>query len=156
MCQWEYSSAEDSIPHACWRQFAKRTRRIQTFSVAFGHESFDESEYARLLAKKFTTEHHEFHVSPKVMELLPKMAELFDEPFADPAAIPNYYLSQLTSDHVKVALSGDGGDEAFGGYQSYLALKALGWASRIPGGASISNIQRMLPYNSGERSRLRI
>ncbi len=145
------------IDSACVLAAARKANqgKIQTFSVSFGHESFDESQYARLLATKFATEHHEFHVSPKVMELLPRMAELFDEPFADVAAIPTFYLSQLTRQHVKVALSGDGGDEAFGGYQRYIALKALGWASRIPGSSTISSIHNLLPYNSGERSRIR-
>ncbi len=129
--------------------------KIQTFSVTFGHQEFDESRYARLLARHFETEHHEFRVTPKVMELLPKMAGLFDEPFADASAIPTYYLSQLTHAHVKVALSGDGGDEAFAGYQRYLALKALGWLSTVPGGTALRRIRGMLPYNSAERSRLR-
>jgi asparagine synthase (glutamine-hydrolysing) len=145
------------IDSACVLAAARKANqgKIQTFSVTFGHQDFDESKYARLLAEKFAAEHHEFHVSPKVMQLLPKMAELFDEPFADLAAIPTFYLSQLTSQHVKVALSGDGGDEAFGGYQRYIALKALGWASRVPGSSSIGNIHKLLPYNPGERSRMR-
>jgi len=146
------------IDSACVLAAARKAKqgKIQTFSVTFGHEGFDESKYARLLAERFATEHHEFHVSPKVMELVPKMAELFDEPFADLAAIPTFYLSQLTSQHVKVALSGDGGDEAFGGYQRYIALKTLGWTSRVPGSSAISSsIHKLLPYNPGERSRMR-
>jgi asparagine synthase (glutamine-hydrolysing) len=145
------------IDSACVLAAARRTNsgKIRTFSVTFGHPEFDESQYARLLAKHFDTEHHEFHVTPKVKDLLPKMADLFDEPFADAAAIPAYYLSRLTRGHVTVALSGDGGDEAFAGYQRYLALQLLGWAGRIPGAAALGKLRHLLPYDTAERSRLR-
>jgi asparagine synthetase B (glutamine-hydrolysing) len=129
--------------------------KIRTFSVTFGDQKYDESPYARLLASRFETEHHEFRVTPNVMDLLPEMAALFDEPFADESAIPTYYLAKLTSEHVKVALSGDGGDEAFAGYQRYLALKLLNWLSRVPGGAHLSALRRLLPYSSTSRSKLR-
>ncbi len=129
--------------------------KIRTFSVTFGDQKYDESTYARLLARRFETEHHEFRVTPNVMDLLPEMAALFDEPFADESAIPTYYLAKLTSEHVKVALSGDGGDEAFAGYQRYLALKVLGWLSRVPGGARLSALRKLLPYSSASRSKLR-
>jgi asparagine synthase (glutamine-hydrolysing) len=128
---------------------------IRTFSVTFGDRKYDESPYARLLAERFETEHHEFRVTPNVMEMLPEMAALFDEPFADESAIPTYYLAKLTREHVKVALSGDGGDEAFGGYQRYLALKVLGWLSRVPGAAQLSALRKLLPYSSTSRSKLR-
>ena len=145
------------IDSACVLAAARKTNygKIQTFSVTFGNQDFDESRYARLLAKRFETEHHEFHVTPNVMDLLPEMAALFDEPFADAAAIPTYYLAKLTSEHVKVALSGDGGDEAFAGYQRYLALKVLGWLSRVPGRLSLGALRGLLPYDSAERSKLR-
>jgi asparagine synthase (glutamine-hydrolysing) len=128
---------------------------IRTFSVTFGDRKYDESHYARLLAKHFETEHHEFRVTPNVMELLPEMAAMFDEPFADESAIPTYYLAKLTREHVKVALSGDGGDEAFAGYQRYLALKVLGWLSKVPGAAQLSALRKLLPYSSTSRSKLR-
>jgi asparagine synthase (glutamine-hydrolysing) len=145
------------IDSACVLAAARKTNygKIQTFSVTFGSQEFDESRYARLLAKRFETEHHEFHVTPNVMDLLPQMAALFDEPFADAAAIPTYYLAKLTSEHVKVALSGDGGDEAFAGYQRYLALKVLGWLSRVPGRLSLGALRGLLPYDHAERSKLR-
>jgi len=129
--------------------------KIRTFSVTFGAEKYDESPYARLLAKRFETEHHEFRVTPNVMELLPEMAALFDEPFADESAIPTYYLAKLTREQVKVALSGDGGDEAFAGYQRYLVLKVLGWLSRVPGAAQLSALRKLLPYHSSSRNKLR-
>ncbi len=133
----------------------KISGKIRTFSVTFGHPKYDESRYARLLSDRFETEHHEFHVTPNVMELLPEMAALFDEPFADESAIPTYYLSKLTSKHVKVALSGDGGDEAFGGYQRHLALKVLGWLQKVPGASRLSALHKLLPYSSTSRSKLR-
>jgi asparagine synthase (glutamine-hydrolysing) len=128
---------------------------IRTFSATFGDRKYDESRYARLLAERFETEHHEFRVTPNVADLLPEMAALFDEPFADESAIPTFYLAKLTREHVKVALSGDGGDEAFGGYQRYLALKVLGWLSRVPGAAHLSALRKLLPYASTSRSKLR-
>jgi asparagine synthase (glutamine-hydrolysing) len=129
--------------------------KIRSFSVTFGDQKYDESRYARLLARRFETEHHEFRVTPNVMELLPEMAALFDEPFADESAIPTYYLARLTREHVKVALSGDGGDEAFAGYQRYLVLKVLGWLARVPGAAQLSALRKLLPYSSTSRSKLR-
>jgi len=129
--------------------------KIRTFSVTFADRKYDESAYARLLAARFETEHHEFRVTPNVIEMLPEMTALFDEPFADESAIPTYYLAKLTSEHVKVALSGDGGDEAFAGYQRYLVLKVLGWLSRVPGGAQLSALRKLLPYRSTSRSKLR-
>ncbi len=145
------------LDSACVLAAARRATagNLQTFSVTFGHQRYDESRYARLLARHFETEHREFHVTPNVMDLLPKMADLFDEPFADVATIPTYYLSKLTGEHVKVALSGDGGDEAVPGYQRYLALKVLGWLGKIPGGATLRHLRAGLPYRPGERSPLR-
>ena len=129
--------------------------KLKTFSVTFGNQAFDESAHARLLARHFETEHHEFRVTPKVLEFLPQMAALFDEPFADVAAIPTHYLSRLTREHVTVALSGDGGDEALGGYQRYLALKVLGRLSRVPGSKWLNELRSLLPYSSTERSKFR-
>jgi asparagine synthase (glutamine-hydrolysing) len=145
------------IDSACVLAAARQetSGKIRTFSVTFGDQKYDESPYARLLARRFETEHNEFRVTPNVLKLLPEMAALFDEPFADESAIPTYYLAKLTSQHVKVALSGDGGDEAFAGYQRYLALKGLGWLSRVPGSAQLSALRKLLPYSSTSRSKLR-
>src|SRR5581483_11959955 len=76
---------------------------------------------ARLVAERYGTEHHELLVQPDPLLLLPALAEAFDEPFADSSALPTYLVSQLASEHVKVALSGEGGDELFGGYYTYAA-----------------------------------
>src|SRR5262249_4672373 len=95
------------------------TSPVKTFSIGFAEEDFCELPYARQVAERYGTEHHEFIVRPDAMELLPILAQQFDEPFGDSSAIPTYYVSKLARGHVTVALSGDGGDEAFAGYRRY-------------------------------------
>ena len=92
---------------------------VKTFSVGFEEEDFSEIEYARAVARRFGTDHHEEIVRPDAVELLPKLAWEFDEPFADSSAIPTYHVSRMARQHVTVALSGDGGDETFAGYKRY-------------------------------------
>ncbi len=96
---------------------------IKTFSIGFEDASFNELPYARLVARHFETDHHEFVVRPDAVDLVPKLVHFFDEPFADSSAIPSYYLSELARQHVTVALGGDGGDEVFAGYETYAAYK---------------------------------
>jgi asparagine synthase (glutamine-hydrolysing) len=92
---------------------------LQTFSIGFAEESFNELPYARQVAGLFGTRHTEEIVSPDAVTLLEELSHYYDEPFADPSAIPTYLVSRLAKQHVKVVLSGDGGDEAFGGYSRY-------------------------------------
>jgi len=94
---------------------------VKTFSVGFEEASFDELDRARLVAKRYGTEHHEIVLRPDAVELLPKLVEAFDEPFGDSSALPTYLVSELAAGEVKVALSGEGGDELFGGYYTYVA-----------------------------------
>ena len=92
---------------------------VKTFSIGFEERDFSEVEYARKVAKLYQTEHHEEILRPRAAELLPKLVRFYGEPFADPSALPSYLLSEMTRKHVTVALSGDGGDEAFAGYTRY-------------------------------------
>ena len=94
---------------------------IHTFTIGFEERSFDERGDARRVAERYGTNHHELLVRPDPTLLLPALAEAFDEPFADSSALPTYLVSQLAAEHVKVALSGEGGDELFGGYYTYAA-----------------------------------
>jgi asparagine synthase (glutamine-hydrolysing) len=94
---------------------------VHTFTIGFAERSFDERDDARLVAERYGTEHHELLVRPDPELLLRALADAFDEPFADSSALPTYLVSQLAAEHVKVALSGEGGDELFGGYYTYAA-----------------------------------
>ncbi|HYS58839.1 MAG TPA: asparagine synthase (glutamine-hydrolyzing) [Burkholderiales bacterium] len=94
-------------------------QRLETFSIGFNEARYDERDHARYVANRFGTRHHEFLLEPSSIEIIEQIAWHADEPFADSSALPTWYLSQLTRQHVKVALSGDGGDEMFAGYDSY-------------------------------------
>jgi asparagine synthase (glutamine-hydrolysing) len=94
---------------------------LRTFSIGFEEQSFNELDDARLVAQRYGTRHEELVLRPDAALLLPALAEAFDEPFADSSALPTYLVSELASRHVKVALSGEGGDELFGGYYTYAA-----------------------------------
>jgi asparagine synthase (glutamine-hydrolysing) len=93
---------------------------VKTFSIGFEDEPFNELPFARKVAEKFHTEHHEFIVQPEAIEnILPKIVHQMDEPFADPSLLPTYYVAKISRDLVTVCLTGDGGDEVFGGYTRY-------------------------------------
>jgi asparagine synthase (glutamine-hydrolysing) len=98
---------------------------VRTFSIGFAESDFDELAYARQVAARYGTDHYELVVKPSALDVLPKLAWHFDEPFADSSAIPTYYVSKITREHVTVALSGDGGDENFAGYRRYARAQEL-------------------------------
>jgi asparagine synthase (glutamine-hydrolysing) len=108
---------------------------VQTFSIGFQERTFDELDLARSVAERYRTDHRELIVGPDAAELLPEIAAAFDEPFGDSSALPTYLVCRLASEHVKVALSGEGGDELFGGYETYVAdlvsARGLGRAARL-------------------------
>ena len=134
------------------------TEKVQTFSIGFNVKQFDERSYAREAATKLETDHHEFVVDPSAVEMLPKLTQHYDEPFGDSSAIPTMYLSQLTRQHVTVALTGDGGDELFAGYDRYLAVDLASKIDRWPWpirAMLASPIWQRLPAGVRQKSKLR-
>lgn len=118
---------DSSVVASC----ARRAGPLQTFSISFDDPRYDESMHARAVAGHLGTDHHEFRVTADAVHDLPKLAAVFGEPFADSSALPTHYLARETRKHVKVALSGDGGDELFGGYDRYRAMRlSARWTSR--------------------------
>src|SRR4051812_39881634 len=105
---------------------------VKTFSIGFDEPEFDELEHARTVARHFGTEHHEFVVRPDGLTILEDLIGHFDEPFADSSAIPTWYVSEIARRHVTVVLSGDGGDELFGGYDRYLPHPRVARFDRLP------------------------
>lgn len=109
------------------------SQKVKTFSIGFEEQEFNELPFARIVAKRYQTDHHEEMVRPDAVELLPRLVKHFGEPFADASAIPTYYLSQMTRRKVTVALSGDGGDEIFAGYRRHWGFRAAEeYQKRIP------------------------
>ncbi|HEY2962920.1 MAG TPA: asparagine synthase (glutamine-hydrolyzing) [Pyrinomonadaceae bacterium] len=118
---------------------------VKTFSIGFHEDSYNELKYARLTAKKLGTDHHEFFVTPKICDIIDDLVWHFDEPFADPSAIPTFMVSKLARDHVTVALSGDGGDELFAGYTHYVVQESRRAFSALPK-ALRAGVMRPLSY----------
>jgi asparagine synthase (glutamine-hydrolysing) len=112
---------------------ARHKESIATFAIGFEEASFDESGWARLSAAHAGANHHEERLTPEAcLDLLPGAVEVLDEPFADPSVLPTLLLSRFVRRHVKVALSGDGGDELFAGYDTFLAHRPAALAARLP------------------------
>jgi asparagine synthase (glutamine-hydrolysing) len=107
---------------------------IKTFSIGFDEDRFNELPFAKILADRYGTEHHEFTVRPSAAEMLPLLVRHYNEPFADPSALPTYYVAKVTREHVTVALSGDGGDESFAGYHHYRNVMRWAKLDVVPAG----------------------
>jgi asparagine synthase (glutamine-hydrolysing) len=134
------------------------TQPVKTFSIGFEEADFSEVKYASQVAKKYKTDHTEFIVKPDAMKVLPKLVWHYNEPFADSSAIPTYYVSKLTREHVTVALNGDGGDESFAGYERYLADKLAGYFVKLPPFVRDNILKKtfnLLPHIENRRSFIR-
>ena len=117
--------------------------KIKTFSIGFSAREYDETRYARIVAQRYGTDHEELVVEPDAVSVLPRLAWHFGEPFADPSAIPTYYVSEIARRKVTVALNGDGGDECFLGYKRYKAMHLLSRLDRMPRWSRVG-IERLL------------
>ncbi len=127
------------------------TQPVKTFSIGFYEDSYNELKYARVAAQKFGTDHHEFIVTPDICAIVDELVWHVDEPFADSSAIPTYMVSKLAREHVTVALSGDGGDEVFAGYERYaLDRKRSGFAHlpRVLREGLMQPLGRNLPHGA--------
>lgn len=114
---------------------------VKTFCIGFDEAEYDERQYAQMVADRYSTEHHAMTVRPDAISVLPRIVWHYGEPFADPSAIPTYYVSEIARKHVTVALNGDGGDESFLGYSRYKQCLQTEWVSRVP---------RLLRRNAGQ------
>ena len=122
---------------------------VKTFSIGFKEEKYNELGYARMIAEKFRTDHTEFIVEPKAVEILDKLVWHYNEPFADSSAIPTYYVSKLAREHVTVILNGDGGDENFAGYGRYKANQVSGFMHSfvpLPLARLVYPLVRLIPH----------
>ena len=116
----------------------KLSEPVKTFSIGLADEEKDELPYAHMVADRYGTHHEEFKVSPEGLTLIPKLSVHFGEPFADSSAIPTYYVSKIARSHVKMVLTGDGGDEMFAGYRSYsYLLDAMLSGNIVPASAAM-------------------
>jgi asparagine synthase (glutamine-hydrolysing) len=129
---------------------------VKTFSVGFADRSFDESAHARLAARHLGTDHHELTLEPRMLlDLVPRLPDLLDEPLGDASIIPTYLLSEFTRRHVKVALGGDGGDELFAGYPTLQAHRLAAYYMKAPRLLREGLVQpavRRLPVSRGNLS----
>jgi asparagine synthase (glutamine-hydrolysing) len=105
---------------------------IKTFSIGFADKRYDETPYARMVAQRYATDHHELVVEPDAVAVVPQLVWHYGEPFADPSAVPTWYVAEMARRHVTVALTGDGGDECFLGYGRYKAMHWLAQLDRMP------------------------
>ena len=108
------------------------SKPVKTFSIGFSHDDFNEAHYARIVAKHFGTQHHELVVEPDILETVETLTSSLEEPFGDSSMLPTYYVSCMARRHVTVALSGDGGDEIFAGYDRYGIQRRRQVFERIP------------------------
>jgi len=141
---------------------------VKTFTIGFNEKEYDETNYARMVAERYQTEHHQFIVTPDARDIFHELIWHYNEPFADPSAIPTYYLSKLAREHVTVVLSGDAGDENFAGYERYhnqgefplkdnfptfeerMKMKEGKWAAYVRGVDNEADIRRLKEFDQAK------
>jgi asparagine synthase (glutamine-hydrolysing) len=130
---------------------------IETYSIGFDIGAYDELDFARSVAQAYDTNHHEHIVTPDSIELLPELVEQYEMPFGDPSALPTYYISQVASSEVTVALTGDAGDENFAGYDRYTYDYLASNVNRVPRPLRVNAHQglSMLPTALSRRTRIK-
>ncbi|MGD0269082.1 MAG: asparagine synthase (glutamine-hydrolyzing) [Candidatus Sulfotelmatobacter sp.] len=131
------------------------SRPVKTFSIGFRQKDFDETGYARIVAEKFGTEHHELILEPDVVNSVETLTHSLEEPFGDPSVLPTYYVSCLARQHVTVALSGDAGDELFAGYDRYrvsLRDRSFRWIPEWARRSYREHIHKLIPQGTRGRS----
>jgi asparagine synthase (glutamine-hydrolysing) len=126
------------------------SKPVKTFAIGFRDHDFNEAPYARMVAEKFGTDHHELIVEPNVLETVETLTSSLEEPFGDSSMLPTYYVSQMARKHVTVALSGDGGDEIFAGYERYAIHLRRGVFERIPSWARRFYREQIYPLLPGD------
>lgn len=146
---------DSSTVVALMNEFSERP--VKTFTIGFEDASYSELKYARKIAEKFHTDHHELIVQPKALEVLPLLVERYGEPYADSSCIPTYHVSRETKRYVTVALNGDGGDESFAGYERYQAMIAAEWLKKTPGlfQSGLRKFSKLIPDSVDAKNRLR-
>ncbi|HEX8969751.1 MAG TPA: asparagine synthase (glutamine-hydrolyzing), partial [Chloroflexota bacterium] len=126
---------------------------VKTFSIGFGERDYDELAFARQVAQRFGTEHHEMVVEPRALDVLPTLVRHYGEPYGDSSAIPTYYVARLTRQHVTVALNGDGGDELLAGYERHWAARIAARYDTIPRFVRHGLIRPLIPLLPEPRHR---
>lgn len=131
---------------------------VKTFSIGFEEQDFSELKYAKRVAEHVGAEYNEFIVRPNALDVLPTLVDHYGEPYADSSAIPTYYVSKETRQHVTVALNGDGGDESFAGYERYMAMEIAEiyrWIPKVLRKALIEGPINLLPTSELKKTRIR-
>jgi asparagine synthase (glutamine-hydrolysing) len=126
---------------------------VKTFSIGFGERDFDELRFARQVAERFGTDHHELVVEPKALDVLPTLVRHYGEPYGDSSAVPTYYVAQMTRAHVTVALDGNGGDELMAGYERHWAARVAARYDRVPSLVRHGLIRPLVPLVPEPRRR---
>jgi asparagine synthase (glutamine-hydrolysing) len=132
--------------------------RIKTFSIGFAEQEYNELPFARAVAERYSTDHHELIVRPRLLDVLPALVRHYGEPYADSSAVPTYYVTQMAGQHVTVVLNGDGGDECLAGYDRYLGSAVAEQYCALPQGVRSRIIEpaaRWLPESASRFFRLR-